>query len=92
MASYLHPTLKQACAIYKLTAALTTVIRGGSLIDIVDGKVLGIVTRKATGLTKDFESLDTVLQSNIELLNRRNAGSALMSGIDPIATTRMIQE
>jgi S1-C subfamily serine protease len=64
---------------------------GGPLIDIADGKVLGIVTRKATGLTKDFESLDTVLQSNIKLLNQ-NAGNVFLSGIDPIAATQMIQE
>ncbi|MGY1426534.1 S1 family peptidase [Lysobacter sp. A289] len=64
---------------------------GGPLIDIVDGKVLGIVTRKATGLTKDFEDLDAVLQSNIELLNR-SAGGVFLSGIDPIAATRMVQE
>jgi S1-C subfamily serine protease len=64
---------------------------GGPLIDITDGKVLGIVTRKATGLTKDFEGLDKVLQSNIDLLNR-SSGSVFLSGIDPIAATRMIQE
>lgn len=64
---------------------------GGPLIDTADGKVLGIVTRKATGLTKDFENLDTVLQSNIKLLNQ-SAGGVFLSGIDPIAATRMIQE
>lgn len=64
---------------------------GGPLIDIADGKVLGVVTRKATGLTKDFESLDKALQSNIDLLNR-SSGGVFLSGIDPIAATRMIQE
>lgn len=64
---------------------------GGPLIDITDGKVLGIVTRKATGLTKDFENLDKVLQSNIDLLNR-SSGGVFLSGIDPIAATRMVQE
>jgi S1-C subfamily serine protease len=64
---------------------------GGPLIDIADGKVLGIVTRKATGLTKDFENLDKMLQNNIDLLNR-SSGSVFLSGIDPIAVTRMIQE
>ena len=64
---------------------------GGPLIDISDGKVLGIVTRKATGLTRDFEDLDAVLQRNIELLSR-SAGGVLIGGIDPIATTRMVQE
>ena len=64
---------------------------GGPLIDTADGKVLGIVTRKATGLTKDFENLDKMLQSNIKLLNQ-SAGGVLLNGFDPIAATRMIQE
>lgn len=64
---------------------------GGPLIDTADGKVIGIVTRKATGLTKDFENLDTVLQSNIKLLNQ-NIGNFFLSGIDPIAATLMIQQ
>jgi hypothetical protein len=64
---------------------------GGPLIDTADGKVLGIVTRKATVLTKDFEDLDTVLQSNIKLLNQ-SAGGVFLSGVDSISATRMIQE
>lgn len=64
---------------------------GGPLIDTADGKVLGIVTRKATGLTKDFENLDNVLKSNIKLLNQ-STGGVFLSGIDPIAATQMIQE
>lgn len=67
---------------------------GGPLIDCVDGKVLGIVTRKATGLTKDFDDLDRVLQRNIDLLNQASQGGVQMSmaGINPIAATRAIQE
>jgi len=65
---------------------------GGPLINIADGKVIGLVTRKATGLMKDFDDLDKVLQSNIELLNKSSGGVVLISGIDPIAATRAIQE
>lgn len=64
---------------------------GGPLIDPADGKVLGIVTRKATGLTKEFQALDAVLESNIHLLNQC-AGNVFLSGLDPIATTREVQE
>lgn len=63
---------------------------GGPLIDAADGKVLGIVTRKATGLTREFEQLDSALQSNIDVLSR--AGGVHLGGIDPIAATRVVQE
>ena len=64
---------------------------GGPLIDAADGKVLGIVTRKATGLTEEFQALDAVLENNIRMLNQK-AGDVFLSGIDPIATTRAVQE
>lgn len=66
---------------------------GGPLIDLADGRVLGIVTRKATGLTEEFAALDEALATNIRLLSEANRGSRVaIMGIDPIAATRTVQE
>jgi Trypsin-like peptidase domain len=56
---------------------------GGPLIDSDTGDVLGIVTRKGTGLTRMFDELTRVFDQNITALER-SRGVAIM-GVDPIA-------
>jgi S1-C subfamily serine protease len=60
---------------------------GGPLIDIATGRVLGIVTRKATGLTQQFDALLHSFQQNIGQLQtmQRGGARALVAGLDPVA-------
>lgn len=41
---------------------------GGPLIDISDGQVIGIVTRKATGLTRAFSDMKKLLDDDIDYM------------------------
>ncbi|MCE2745637.1 MAG: serine protease [Burkholderiales bacterium] len=60
---------------------------GGPLIDAVTGKVRGIVTRKATGLTQQFDALLHSFQQNINQLQVMQQGGAraIIAGLDPVA-------
>jgi S1-C subfamily serine protease len=60
---------------------------GGPLVDVRTGKVRGIVTRKATGLTEQFEALMQSFQQNISQLRAMQKGGiqAVIAGLDPIA-------
>jgi S1-C subfamily serine protease len=60
---------------------------GGPLIDIATGRVLGIVTRKATGLTEQFDALLKSFQQNIVQLQAMQQGGAkvFLAGLDPVA-------
>lgn len=51
--------------IIQLDASVNASNSGGPLIDQNTGDVFGIVTRKATGLTKGFQTLRETLQQNI---------------------------
>jgi len=55
---------------------------GGPLIDPKTGKVIGIITRKATGLTQGFEYFRSILKENIEMLSK-SQGQIIMAGFDP---------
>ncbi|MGC4075892.1 MAG: serine protease [Rubrivivax sp.] len=66
---------------------------GGPLVDTRTGRVVGIVTRKATGLTAQFEQLMQAFGQNIAGLQQlRQGGYVTVGGIDPVATTIAIQE
>lgn len=54
---------------------------GGPLIDPENSKVIGIITRRATGLTKAFEKLRLTLKSNIQLLKVAN-NNTFINNID----------
>jgi hypothetical protein len=47
---------------------------GGPVIDGNDGKVVGIVTRKATGLTAAFDELKGVIKNNIDVADKIEGG------------------
>lgn len=58
---------------------------GGPLIDPKTAKVIGIVTRKMTGLTRQFDKLLESFSQNIRVLERASKdGRVQMFGIDPI--------
>lgn len=56
---------------------------GGPLIDIETNNVVGIVTRKHTGLTQAFDNLLQSFDNNITALNAAK-GMMSMRGIDPV--------
>lgn len=58
---------------------------GGPLLHLATEKVVGIVTRKQSGLTKDFDNLLQSFSTNITLLKQaQQNGSIGMMGINPI--------
>lgn len=54
---------------------------GGPLLDAATGKVVGVVTRKATGLTKQFDDLMSSFDANIKAFEAVQ-GTVGLSGID----------
>ena len=66
---------------------------GGLLIDVETGRVIGIVTRKATGLTSQFDQLLQAFQENILAIEatQRGGGRVLMMGIDSIESMKSTQ-
>lgn len=66
---------------------------GGPLIDISTNEVIGIVTRKHTGLTKSFEKLEESLKTSIDLFTQASlGGSAVFMGINLIESLKLSQE
>lgn len=58
---------------------------GGPLIDPETGNVIGIITRKATGLHKTFEELRSILQENIDIISSSTSlGMMSIGGVDPV--------
>ena len=53
----------------QIDASVNSSNSGGPLIDPKTEKVIGIITRKAAGLTKVFSELRSILQENIKLLS-----------------------
>jgi len=59
--------------IIQIDASVNQSNSGGPLIDIESGKVIGIVTRKGTGLTKLFDQLLNILDQNVSFLTASQA-------------------
>jgi len=66
---------------------------GGPLIDVASSSVLGIVTRKATGLTQQFEQLTLAIRQSIEVLqaSQRSGARGIIAGVDPVAATIAVE-
>lgn len=56
---------------------------GGPLLDPSTGDVIGIISRKATGLSKMFEELNRVFDKNIKVMEGAKA-SISIDGLDPV--------
>lgn len=52
----------------QVDASVNSSNSGGPLVDLADGNVVGIVTRKATGLSAAFEELKNAIDSNIQMM------------------------
>lgn len=63
---------------------------GGPLLSIETTRAAGIVTRKATGLEKQFDDLIKALRSNQQVLQKLKGG-VFLSGLDPIEALRASQ-
>lgn len=66
---------------------------GGPLIDADTGSVIGIVTRKATGLTQQFDDLMAAFRQNIVQLEalQRGPSRVTVAGINPVAAALTTQ-
>jgi len=87
----LHSGILSSCFIsadvkyLQLDASVNQGNSGGPLIDPRTAEVIGVVTRKATGLTKQFDELLNSFSENIRVLRQASHGGRIqMFGIDPI--------
>ncbi|TXI95553.1 MAG: hypothetical protein E6Q34_02805 [Burkholderiaceae bacterium] len=71
--------------ILQIDASVNVSNSGGPLVDPETSEVIGIITRKSTGLTQTFNELRSILQKNIEILTQQNSQSRItLSGFDPV--------
>lgn len=63
---------------------------GGPLVSLRTGNVIGIVTRKSTGLTPTFDKLRQALKQNSERLGR--LGGIQLGGVDVIGLMKISQD
>ena len=69
----------------QIDASVNSSNSGGPLIDPETEKVIGIITRKATGLTRMFNELRSVLEQNIKFLSPQDYQPIMtIGGIDPV--------
>ena len=71
--------------IIQVDASVNSSNSGGPLIHPKTGDVLGIITRKATGLTNMFAQLRATLNDNIRQIQQaQQAGGISLMGINPL--------
>lgn len=70
-------------SVIQIDASVNNSNSGGPLIDCETGEVLGIITRKGTGLSRMFDELLSVFDQNITYLNTAN-GMISLGGVNPI--------
>lgn len=70
--------------IVQIDASVNVSNSGGPLIDPETSEVIGIITRKSTGLTKSFEEFRSLITNNIELLGQNSEISISWGNFDPI--------
>ena len=83
--------IKNEVQIIQLDSSVNHGNSGGPLIDIETSKVIGIVTRKATGLTNSFNELIKSFNGTIKFLDSQ-AGRVLLNDVDPIEHLKITQE
>ena len=76
--------------IIQLDASVNSGNSGGPLIDPETGSVLGLVTRKATGLSQLFDHLRGAIRQNISIAQAAGGGIAI-GGVDLLQATIVSQ-
>jgi len=75
--------LSDPATVIQLDASVNASNSGGPLIDQNTGEAIGIVTRKATGLTKQFDALRETLKKNITTMRAASSGVRVsIGGVD----------
>ena len=74
----------------KLDMSVNASNSGGPLISMLDGKVVGVVARKATGLTAAFDDLIKSFEANAQVLEK-GSGGVFIAGISPNAMLAQTQ-
>ena len=69
--------------IIQIDASVNQSNSGGPLLDPSNGDVIGIISRKATGLSKIFEELNEVFDKNIKAMEGAKSMMSL-GGLDPV--------
>lgn len=71
--------------IVQLDASVNASNSGGPMFDVETGEAIGMITRKATGLTRAFHGFRETLLGNIQMLTqaRQGGGRILIGGVDP---------
>ncbi|MEG4087905.1 serine protease [Microcoleus sp. Pol12B4] len=71
--------------IVQIDASVNVSNSGGPLIDPETSEVIGIITRKSTGLTQTFNELRSIIEQNIKVLAQQNSqGLISIGGFDPV--------
>jgi S1-C subfamily serine protease len=72
-----------AVRVFQLDASVNHSNSGGPLVDPSSGRVVGIITRKATGLSRMFQDLIASFEQNAQICER--ARGIALGGVDPMA-------
>lgn len=83
MISSLYKSGSSKTEMIQIDASVNQSNSGGPLIDPSTGDVIGIISRKATGLSKIFEELNEVFDKNIKAMEGAKSMISL-GGLDPV--------
>jgi S1-C subfamily serine protease len=82
----------RACVKYmQINASVNQGNSGGPLINPDNNTVVGIVTRKHTGLSEAFDDLIASFDDNIKVLSSAKAGIQI-GGVDPVKMSLIVQQ
>lgn len=84
-------TRSKEAQVIQIDASVNSSNSGGPLISVATGKVIGIVTRKGTGITEKFQELIRVFDVNIKTIAPQ-LGAMSIGGVDVVQSISASQE